>query len=160
LEKTASDEAQIEAEVKVDSPTAAATVAADSGKPAEEATPTKPKKKATRGVRGGRKAKEKRQEQLEAQQRRRQNSQSDQERNSPVSALTPKSGSQIDGMDVISVDASEDPNVSGKIQINNLTIDTDRIIGHGSAGTCVFEGKFEVRREFLSLKWTFPLILL
>ncbi|KAG9746395.1 kinase-like protein, partial [Aureobasidium melanogenum] len=113
---------------------------------AEEQTPVKPKKKATRGVRGGRKAKEKK-EQLEAQQRRRANSQSnsDKESNGALATPVPKPLSKIDGMDVISVDASESPNVSGKIQINNLTIDTDRIIGHGSAGTCVFEGKFEGR---------------
>ncbi|KAG9641224.1 kinase-like protein, partial [Aureobasidium melanogenum] len=134
-------------EVKVDSPTRASTPApAEADKPAEEQTPVKPKKKATRGVRGGRKAKEKK-EQLEAQQRRRANSQSnsDKESNGALTTPVPKPLSKIDGMDVISVDASESPNVSGKIQINNLTIDTDRIIGHGSAGTCVFEGKFEGR---------------
>ncbi|KAH0300328.1 kinase-like protein, partial [Aureobasidium melanogenum] len=134
-------------EVKVDSPTRASTPApAEADKPAEEQTPVKPKKKATRGVRGGRKAKEKK-ELLEAQQRRRANSQSnsDKESNGALATPVPKPLSKIDGMDVISVDASESPNVSGKIQINNLTIDTDRIIGHGSAGTCVFEGKFEGR---------------
>ncbi|KAH0279425.1 kinase-like protein, partial [Aureobasidium melanogenum] len=134
-------------EVKVDSPTRASTPSpAQADKPVEEQTPVKPKKKATRGVRGGRKAKEKK-EQLEAQQRRRANSQSnsDKESNGALATPVPKPLSKIDGMDVISVDASESPNVSGKIQINNLTIDTDRIIGHGSAGTCVFEGKFEGR---------------
>ncbi|KAG9926893.1 kinase-like protein, partial [Aureobasidium melanogenum] len=138
---------EVPVEVKVDSPTRASTPApAEADKPAEEQTPVKPKKKATRGVRGGRKAKEKK-EQLEAQQRRRANSQSnsDKESNGALATPVPKPLSKIDGMDVISVDASESPNVSGKIQINNLTIDTDRIIGHGSAGTCVFEGKFEGR---------------
>ncbi|KAG9974386.1 kinase-like protein, partial [Aureobasidium melanogenum] len=72
-------------------------------------------------------------------------SNSDKESNGALATPVPKPLSKIDGMDVISVDASESPNVSGKIQINNLTIDTDRIIGHGSAGTCVFEGKFEGR---------------
>ncbi|KAG9555664.1 kinase-like protein, partial [Aureobasidium melanogenum] len=138
---------EVPVEVKVDSPTRASTPApVEADKPAEEQTPVKPKKKATRGVRGGRKAKEKK-EQLEAQQRRRANSQSnsDKESNGALTTPVPKPLSKIDGMDVISVDASESPNVSGKIQINNLTIDTDRIIGHGSAGTCVFEGKFEGR---------------
>ncbi|THW93358.1 kinase-like protein [Aureobasidium pullulans] len=145
-EKQSSTEEPIE--VKVDSPTRASTPSpAEAEKPAEEQTPVKPKKKATRGVRGGRKAKEKRQEQLEAQQRRRENSQSNSDKESNGALATPlaKPLSKIDGMDVISVDASESPNVSGKIQINNLTIDTDKIIGHGSAGTCVFEGKFEGR---------------
>ncbi|KAI4800729.1 kinase-like protein, partial [Aureobasidium sp. EXF-8845] len=138
-------------DVKVDSPTRVSTPtpAEAADKPVEDPTPVKPKKKATRGVRGGRKAKEKK-EQLEAQQRRRENSQSnsDKESNGAFATPVPKALSKIDkidGMDVISVDASESPNVSGKIQINNLTIDTDRIIGHGSAGTCVFEGKFEGR---------------
>jgi serine/threonine-protein kinase/endoribonuclease IRE1 len=134
---------------KVEPPTRTSTpVSPDLENPVDEnVTPVKPKKKATRGVRGGRKAKEKRQEQLEAQQRRRQNSQSnsDKENNGPAPMSVAKSLSKIEGIDVISVDASESPNVSGKIQINNLTIDTDRIIGHGSAGTCVFEGKFEGR---------------
>lgn len=145
-EPIASSEAAVE--VKVDSPTRASTPTPVevTDKPAEDQTPVKPKKKATRGVRGGRKAKEKK-EQLEAQQRRRENSQSnsDKEGNGAIAAPVAKALSKIDGMDVISVDASESPNVSGKIQINNLTIDTDRIIGHGSAGTCVFEGKFEGR---------------
>jgi serine/threonine-protein kinase/endoribonuclease IRE1 len=133
-------------DVKVDSPTRVSTPtpAEAADKPVEDPTPVKPKKKATRGVRGGRKAKEKK-EQLEAQQRRRENSQSnsDKESNGAFATPVPKALSKIDkidGMDVISVDASESPNVSGKIQINNLTIDTDRIIGHG-----VFEGKFEGR---------------
>ncbi|KAI5205057.1 kinase-like protein [Aureobasidium subglaciale] len=135
-------------EIKVDSPARASTPPpAEVDTPAEDQTPVKPKKKATRGVRGGRKAKEKRAEQLEAQQRRRENSQSNSDKESNGTSVIPvsKALSKIDGMDVISVDASESPNVSGKIQINNLTIDTDRIIGHGSAGTCVFEGKFEGR---------------
>lgn len=143
LEKTASNETATE--VKVDSPNGVSAVTPESEKAAEENTPVKPKKKATRGVRGGRKAKERKQEQLEAQQRRRQNSQSQSDKESNTATPVPKPVSKIDGLDVISVDASESPNVSGKIQINNLTIDTDRIIGHGSAGTCVFEGKFEGR---------------
>lgn len=143
-ENTSPPEAQ--AEAKVDSPTNASTPT-ETGKPAEENTPVKPKKKATRGVRGGRKTKEKRQEQLEAQQRRRQNSQSqsDREGNAVSPMPSAKPAVKVENTSVISVDASESPNVRGKIQINNLIIDTDRIIGHGSAGTCVYEGKFEGR---------------
>lgn len=98
------------------------------GPPVDD-TPAKPK--ARRGVRGGRKQKEKREQQLEAQQRKRNNSQA--------------SGAEArNAVEAITVAESESPNVKGKIQINNLVIDTDRVIGHGSAGTCVFEGTFGV----------------
>lgn len=115
------------------------------GQPQENGTPTKPKKKATRGVRGGRKTKEKRQEALEKQQKGRQDaSSSDKEGASPPAE---KAVAQLGGLqpiNVISPEASESPTVSGKLQINNLLINMDRIIGHGSAGTCVYEGAFEV----------------
>ncbi|TKX26244.1 ribonuclease-like protein 1 [Elsinoe australis] len=122
-----------------------------------EASPVKPEKKARRGVRGGRKLKEKKLEQEQAQQRRRANSQS--KRNSISQELTkiaeegpatPKPTPQIltpqiSTPPVISVETSESPNVHGKIRINNLIINTDRLIGNGSAGTCVYEGTFGKR---------------
>ncbi|PNS20530.1 hypothetical protein CAC42_5980 [Sphaceloma murrayae] len=112
-----------------------------------DASPAKPEKKARRGVRGGRKLKEKRLEAEQAQQRRRATSQS--KRNSISQELakinedavaTPKAAPQV-----ISVETSESPNVHGKIRINNLIINTDRLIGNGSAGTCVYEGTFGKR---------------
>lgn len=112
-----------------------------------EASPAKKEKKARRGVRGGRKLKEKKLEQEQAQQRRRGNSQT--KRNSVSQELakipedpnlTPKQVTKI-----ISVDASESPTISGRVQINSLVINTDRLIGQGSAGTCVFEGTFGKR---------------
>ncbi|KAF2149785.1 hypothetical protein K461DRAFT_280999 [Myriangium duriaei CBS 260.36] len=130
------------------SPDVPATPAAQPDKAAEvEASPAKKEKKARRGVRGGRKLKEKKLEQEQAQQRRRAHSQS--KRNSISQELTkiPEDGPQTPKPipQIISVDASESPDVSGKIQINNLLINTDRLIGRGSAGTCVFEGNFGKR---------------
>lgn len=146
-EKNQSDDM---AEVRVGSPNSAAPIVLATAPPPdtartppEESTPTKPKKKASRGVRGGRKTKEKRQEQLEAQQRSRANSQANAKEASD--AIVPRMQAlQTSGVGIISLDASESPDVSGKIQINNLVIDTDQCIGHGSAGTCVFEGTWEV----------------
>src|ERR1700759_955216 len=86
----------------------------------------KPKKKATRGKRGGKKQKEKEQQQAETRANR-ANSQG-----SPKSA-------------VITVAASESPQVFGPLQINSLIIHTDKVIGQGSCGTSVFEGSFEGR---------------
>lgn len=84
---------------------------------------TKTKKRATRGKRGGKKAKEKEQQQLEAK----------------VKKTDPKQ------TEVISVAASESPQVAGLLQINSLLIHTDKVIGQGSCGTSVFEGSFEGR---------------
>ena len=111
-------------------------------------------KKARRGVRGGRKVKEKRVELEQAQQRRRANSQNEKksvDATSGKSTATAEVASIINNVQpvdtvlpqIITVDASESPMITGKIQINNLIIDTDHVIGHGSAGTCVFEGSFE-----------------
>ncbi len=44
-------------------------------------------------------------------------------------------------VEIISVAASESPQVSGPLQINSLVINTDKVIGQGSCGTSVFEGK-------------------
>jgi len=107
----------------------------------------RPEKKARRGVRGGRKLKEKKMEQEQAQQRKRANSQTPKKANEvqePVKTESPPTV-QPSPSQVISVDASESPSVSGKIQINNLVINTDHLIGRGSAGTCVFEGSFGQR---------------
>ena len=118
----------------------------------EASEPPTPKpekeKKARRGVRGGRKLKEKKLEQEQAQQRRRANSQSTRRNSTEEENLkvdVPSQVGQHSPSQVISVDASESPTVSGKIQINNLVINTDRLIGRGSAGTCVFEGSFGKR---------------
>lgn len=125
-------------------PKPAATGQAD-GQSLENGTPTKPKKKATRGVRGGRKTKEKRQEQLEKQQKGRQETSGSKEEDSPpaIEEIVVQAGA-LQPVDIISPEASESPTVSGKLQINNLLIDMDRVIGHGSAGTCVYAGTFEV----------------
>lgn len=100
-------------------------------------------KKARRGVRGGRKIKEKLEQ---AEQRKRANSQTSRKLSSPLDmskVIDDPAPVQLAPAPVISVAASESPAVVGKIQINNLIIDTDDIIGHGSAGTCVFTGHFE-----------------
>ena len=96
------------------------------GEPAKEGDEAKPKKKATRGKRGGRKQKDKEQQSAEARAKR---------ANSQVS---PESA-------VITVAASESPQVYGPLQINSLVIYTDKVIGQGSCGTSVFEGSFEGR---------------
>ena len=96
------------------------------GEPAKDGEEGKPKKKATRGKRGGKKQKEKEQQQAEARANR-TNSQG-----SPQSAI-------------ITVAASESPQVAGPLQINSLIIHTDKVIGQGSCGTSVFEGSFEGR---------------
>lgn len=119
---------------------------ADDVSPPELDTPKPEKeKKARRGVRGGRKVKEK---QELAEQRRRANSQTPKKPGSPLEMIkvdaTPNEPQVSEPVaQVISVDASESPSVSGKLRINNLVVDTDEVIGHGSAGTCVFTGSFE-----------------
>ncbi|GAB7359490.1 hypothetical protein MBLNU230_g6135t1 [Neophaeotheca triangularis] len=88
---------------------------------------TPKKKKATRGKRGGRKAKEKEAEKAAWQAKKKGES--------PAPQLA----------EVISVAASESPQVAGPLQINSLIIHTDKVIGQGSCGTSVFEGSFEGR---------------
>ena len=92
----------------------------------KDADGPKQKKKATRGKRGGQKQKEKEQQRAQARVKR-----SDSQAPQPT--------------EVISVAASESPQVSGPLQINSLTIHTDKVIGQGSCGTSVFEGSFEGR---------------
>jgi len=110
-------------------------------------SPVKSEKKARRGVRGGRKIKEKKLEQEQAMQRKRASSitKTDGVTLPAVVNLVDDTATATIATQIISVDASESPNVSGKIQINNLVINTDRLIGRGSAGTCVFEGSFGKR---------------
>jgi serine/threonine-protein kinase/endoribonuclease IRE1 len=87
---------------------------------------TPKKKKATRGRRGGKKQKEKDAAAAEAKAK--------------------KMGVQIaEPAEIISVAASESPQVTGPLQINSLIIHTDKVIGQGSCGTSVFEGSFEGR---------------
>jgi len=109
----------------------------------ENGTPTKPKKKATRGVRGGRKTKEKRQEQLGKQQKGRQDvvNEKDNPNLAAAQGIVATAGTFVK---TISPEESESPSASGKFEINNLIVDMDHIIGHGSAGTCVYRGTFEV----------------
>jgi serine/threonine-protein kinase/endoribonuclease IRE1 len=91
--------------------------------------PKTPKKKATRGKRAGRKQKEKEQAMIEARAKK---------NGTEVVPVTPPA-------EIISVAASESPQVSGPLQINSLVINTDKVIGQGSCGTIVFEGSFEGR---------------
>ncbi|KAH9818553.1 serine/threonine-protein kinase/endoribonuclease IRE1-like [Teratosphaeria destructans] len=79
-----------------------------------------------RGKRGGRKQREKEQNAAEAKAKRKAT-------NVPQPA------------EVITVAASESAQVAGPLQINSLIIHTDKVIGQGSCGTCVFEGSFEGR---------------
>ncbi|KAF2769250.1 kinase-like protein, partial [Teratosphaeria nubilosa] len=79
-----------------------------------------------RGKRGGRKQREKDQNAAEAKAKRKAS-------NVPQPA------------EVITVAASESAQVAGPLQINSLIIHTDKVIGQGSCGTCVFEGSFEGR---------------
>ncbi|GAB1733180.1 hypothetical protein NU195Hw_g3722t1 [Hortaea werneckii] len=85
-----------------------------------------------RGKRGGRKQKEKEQAQSEAKAKRKA---------SQVPPVPPVP----QPAEVISVAASESPQVAGPLQINSLIIHTDKVIGQGSCGTSVFEGSFEGR---------------
>lgn len=142
-----SDKVPAEEQDGLETPKATATMGTD-GQLQDNVTPTKPKKKATRGVRGGRKTKEKRQEQLEKQQKGRQDAPSDKDAASQSADKLDIKATAFQPVNVISPEASESPTVSGKLQINNLLIDMDRDIGHGSAGTCVFAGSFEVRYKF------------
>ncbi|KAF4553903.1 Ribonuclease 2-5A-like protein [Elsinoe fawcettii] len=124
---------------------------------AVDASPAKPEKKARRGVRGGRKLKEKKLEQEQAQRRRagsqtKRNSQELTKINENGDPATPKPPQtmvipppQPVQAEVISVESSENPNMRGRLRINNLIINTDRLIGNGSAGTCVYEGSFGKR---------------
>ncbi|KAK0261874.1 bifunctional endoribonuclease/protein kinase ire1 [Friedmanniomyces endolithicus] len=84
------------------------------------------KGKHKRGKRGGRKAKEKEQAAAEARAKR-------------------KLSQVPQPAEVISVAASESPDVAGPLQINSLVIHKDKLIGQGSSGTLVFEGSFEGR---------------
>ncbi|KAK1034998.1 bifunctional endoribonuclease/protein kinase ire1 [Friedmanniomyces endolithicus] len=84
------------------------------------------KGKHKRGKRGGRKAKEKEQAAAEARAKR-------------------KLSQVPQPAEVISVIASESPDVAGPLQINSLVIHKDKLIGQGSSGTLVFEGSFEGR---------------
>lgn len=103
-----------------------------------------PKKRATRGKRAGRKQKEKEQANLEARAKK---------LGLPVplapstqlTQVTPLTQQIAQPAQIISVAASESPQVSGPLQINNLIIHTDKVIGNGSCGTIVFEGNFEGR---------------
>jgi serine/threonine-protein kinase/endoribonuclease IRE1 len=91
-----------------------------------DALETPKKKKATRGRRGGKKQKEKDAAAAEAKAK--------------------KLGVRIaEPTEIISVEASESPQVTGPLQINSLIIHTDKVIGQGSCGTSVFEGSFEGR---------------
>lgn len=95
---------------------------------AGDALQTPKKKKATRGRRGGKKQKEKDAAAAEARAK--------------------KLGLQVriaEPAEIISVEASESPQVTGPLQINSLIIHTDKVIGQGSCGTSVFEGSFEGR---------------
>lgn len=109
-----------------DSPEKTETEAAEIEEEAAKEGAEPKKKKATRGKRAGRKQKEK--ELAQAENRAKKNG-------SPVPQAA----------EVISVAASESPQVSGPLQINSLIINTDKIIGTGSCGTSVFEGSFEGR---------------
>ncbi|KAK5164128.1 bifunctional endoribonuclease/protein kinase ire1 [Saxophila tyrrhenica] len=99
----------------------------ENGSPDQAGEQQKQKKKATRGKRGGKKAKEKEQQAAET--------------------FAKKKGSPTpQPVEIISVAASESPQVSGPLQINSLVIHTDKVIGQGSCGTTVFEGSFEGRK--------------
>ncbi|KAK5112896.1 hypothetical protein LTR62_003718 [Meristemomyces frigidus] len=93
----------------------------------EDESPAKETKvKHKRGKRGGKKQKEKEMASAEAKGKR-------------------KSPEVPQPSEVISVTASEVPEVVGPLQINSLVIHKDKLIGQGSSGTLVFEGSFEGR---------------
>lgn len=98
--------------------------AADDAADDEKDEQTNKPKGHKRGKRGGKKHKEK-----EAQ-----------------NELRKRKPSQVpEPAEVITVAASESPQVAGPLQINSLVIHTDKVIGQGSCGTSVFEGSFEGR---------------
>ncbi|SMR55366.1 unnamed protein product [Zymoseptoria tritici ST99CH_3D1] len=117
---------------KVDSEEASPAPEGDETK--EDAGPKTPKKKATRGKRAGRKQKEKEQALVEARAKKH-----------GTEVAVPAAAPVAAPAQVISVAASESPQVSGPLQINSLVINTDKVIGQGSCGTIVFEGSFEGR---------------
>ncbi|KAK3115835.1 bifunctional endoribonuclease/protein kinase ire1 [Teratosphaeriaceae sp. CCFEE 6253] len=93
----------------------------DEGRDTKEA-----KGKHKRGKRGGRKQKEKEQAAADKKAMRK-----------PSQVPQPA--------EIISVTASESPDVTGPLQINSLVVHKDKLIGQGSSGTLVFEGSFEGR---------------
>lgn len=99
------------------------------------------KKRATRGKRAGRKQKEKEQANIEARAKKLGVQVTPSTQVIPATPLSPVA----QPAEIISVAASESPQVSGPLQINSLVIHTDKVIGQGSCGTIVFEGSFEGR---------------
>ncbi|KAF1982387.1 hypothetical protein K402DRAFT_363106 [Aulographum hederae CBS 113979] len=92
----------------------------------------KPKKKAHRGQRGGR--------------RRRKKSDAPENEDEGVIERVKQIGKEHSMQpDEISVNGEGIQDVTGSIKLNNLEIRTDRVLGYGSGGTCVFEGAFEGR---------------
>jgi serine/threonine-protein kinase/endoribonuclease IRE1 len=104
--------------------------------PAEqEATADVPKKKTHRGVRG-RGAKKKKQKPRDANQ----------EKEGEL-ALEKFVDDAIQRMQVLQPDQTMDvessvTDVSGSVRLNDLVVHTDKVLGHGSGGTTVYEGKF------------------
>ncbi|KAL1616322.1 bifunctional endoribonuclease/protein kinase ire1 [Diplodia seriata] len=111
----------------------------DSPQPTDEGEngqETPKKKKAHRGQRGGRKRNK---------NRKNNNAESEGEETEKVVANVKKFGEdQIDGADGSPTNGQSMSDFSSAKQIHNLTI-TDKVLGSGSGGTFVFEGKFEGR---------------
>ena len=101
---------------------------------AAEEDPLKPKKRAHRGKRGGKK---------EAQKRALKESMQQDEIDGIVEGVKQMNQQVSVTPDVIYQTNSEDKDAPAGLL--NLEIQTDQVLGHGSGGTLVFEGKFEGR---------------
>ncbi|KAF2454842.1 hypothetical protein BDY21DRAFT_365867 [Lineolata rhizophorae] len=116
-----------------------ASAQATDGQEAPQGETPKPKKKVHRGQRGGRKKRLKRAE----------SNNSDEENVRQIVEGIKQIGNEAAGIQPDEITASQGPqgmqDVSDMVQINNLLIQTDRVLGYGSGGTTVYEGKFEGR---------------
>ncbi|KAF2239367.1 hypothetical protein EV356DRAFT_502419 [Viridothelium virens] len=111
------------------------TAGTDDG--SQQETP-KPKKKAHRGQRGGRNRRKSRKPNDDALEKIAEGKIAE----GIVKQIDPDKEIQADEDTANALGIGE---VSGTIQINSLSIKTDRVLGSGSGGTFVFEGTFEGR---------------
>ncbi|KAI9693690.1 MAG: bifunctional endoribonuclease/protein kinase ire1 [Bathelium mastoideum] len=103
----------------------------------QQETP-KPKKKAHRGQRGGRNRRRPRKSNDEALEKIAEGKVAE----GIIKQIDPDKNLQADENTINALNIDE---MSGTIQINSLSIKTDRVLGSGSGGTFVFEGTFEGR---------------
>lgn len=105
----------------------------------------KPKKKAHRGQRGGRKRRKNTKANSEENGALTNGNGNEDEEISRIVEVAKQIGEEesLQADEVTTIGRADDP--SGSIQIGKLTINTDRVLGNGSGGTFVFEGKWKER---------------